>query len=283
MAMDVTSLPGGYRLTDDDDLGASEVLARAFGRTRQGYYRNWRRVTHNALSRVTSRKELLQFVRDVEKSVTRVQKSHDQRMRQFLLSCRLSPEVVTLYLQAGLLPRIIQETYRLYLSLLEAFRSAQWDMDITTWKDSYVDQMIRHHASELAHIRTTASDYRMMLLETYVYLRNSYKEKFQDPSFTRALFYNYAKAPTGDVGGDEGGTITKPTNRCSHCRRQNVHSGVTKKDCPLKALSANKAQKAMANLSKAQCKAVIRKVEEALEANSSADVDDVIATARAST
>ena len=286
LAMDVANLPGGYRVTDDDDFGSTELLARAFGRSRSGYYRNWRKVTNNSLSRIKSQKELLQFVRDVEKSVSRHKAAQEQRMRSFLHACRLPSEVISIYLRSGLLPRVIQETYHFYKGLLETCRSAQWEMPGATWKDGYVDQMIQHHATELGQIRLTAADYRMHLLETYVYLRNANKEKYQDPTFTRSLLHSVAKAHgTGaddfeQSEADPGST--GGASRCKHCRRKDTHPGVDKEDCPLRMLSSRKAQAAVANLNKNQAKAIAKKLKELFENDPSGGADAHIATARSS-
>ena len=285
VAMDVTSLPGGYRVADDDDYGSTELLARAFGRTRHSHYRNWRKTTHNQLGRIGSAKELLQFVKDVEKTLQRNKAAQDHRMRAFLHSCRLPSEVVGLYMQSGMLPRLIQDTYRFFLGLLETLRSSYWEMSDAVWKDGYVDQMIRHHALELGQIRSTAADYRMHLLETYVYLRNAHKEKYQDPSFTRSVLF-FAARSQADAGSSPPDTSGAPSaqsvNRCKHCRRNGLHSGTAKEDCPLKALSSRKAQAAVANLNKNQAKAVARQVREKLQEDPNGDTDSIIAAARAS-
>ena len=282
LAMDVVNLPGGYRTTDDDDFGSTELLARAFGRGRTATFRNWRKITNNALGRVKSLKELLQLVKDVEKAVVRHRAAQEHRMRSFLHACGLPGDMVGLYLRSGLLPRLLQETYVFYHGLLETCRSAQWEMPSATWKDGYVDQMIRHHALELGQIRMTAADYRMHLLETYVYLRNANKEKYQDPSFTRSLLYSVAKLhsdPTTDP--DRSDSTGQATNRCKHCRRKDTHTGTEKEDCPLKALSSRKAQAAVNNLNKNQAKSVAKRIKEQLESNPSGDVDAIIASARA--
>ena len=261
------------------------MLARAFGRQRNTYYRNWRRTTSNALGRVTSKKELLQFVRDVEKAAVRTRTAQDHRMRNCLLACRLPTEVIALHLQSGLLPRVVQETFRFCMSLLELVRSSQWELDTPVWKDSCVDQMIRHHATELGQIRLTSTDYRMHLLETYVYLRNSNKEKYQDPSFTRALLYSVARGtttPPSDDHAHSDPTGAQAATRCKHCRRNGLHSGTTKEDCTLSGLTARKAQAAVANLNKTQAQAAARAIKDALSGNPQGNVDDIVATAQAS-
>ena len=63
-------------------------------------------------------------------------------MRNYLLTCWIPPEAVALYLHSGLLPWIIQDTFWFCLNLLETLRTAQWEVDSTTWKDGYVDQMV---------------------------------------------------------------------------------------------------------------------------------------------
>ena len=69
LAMDVPNLPGEYRTSDDDDIGQMELLARVLDKGRSSYYTNWRKVSRNALARINSKKELMQFIKDVERSV----------------------------------------------------------------------------------------------------------------------------------------------------------------------------------------------------------------------
>jgi hypothetical protein len=285
LAMDVANLPGAYRQTDDDDASSSEALAHALGRSRSTFYRSWRKVTHNSLGRIKSLKELLQMAKDLERSVERQRRAQDQRMRSFLYDCRLPQDVIGLYLQSGLLIRVLRDTYRYYHGLVETCRTTAWEMPQATWKDGYVDQMIQHHARELWQIRSTATDYRMHLLETYVYLRNAHHEKYQDPAFTRYLLYSVAK---GTSGGEDHDDHPSPSsgdpekNRCKHCRRSKLHTGTATADCPLKALTSRQAQEALQNLNKLKCKAVCKFINEKLAEDSSLNHAELITAARAS-
>ena len=281
LAMDVPSLPGGYRLTDDDDLTNNEALLAAIGKGRNTHFRTWRRNTHNQLSRITSREELLRFVTDVEKTVIRTRSAQEQRMRKYLYSCSHDTSFVELYVSNGPLPRLIEQTYRDFLALLEALRSAMFEFPEGGWKGSYIQRMLQHHSKELGHIRLTAPDYRMHLLETYVYLRNARKEKFQDPSFMRSLLYNLGKEQSSaETGPDENGTAEEPT-RCGHCRRAGLHKGTTKDSCSLKALSRNKAQAAVQGLNRNQAKKVAKLINAALSATPDGNVDSIVSKARA--
>ena len=131
--------------------------------------------------------------------------------------------------------------------------------------------------------RIGTADYRMFVLEVYVYLRNAHKEKFQDPSFTRSLLYNTGRIARNDeLSPPEApsGAAT-PTGRCVHCRRNGAHPGTTREDCPLKVLPTRKAHMALANLSGGQARTVTRTLLAALTATPAGDVDAMIATARA--
>ena len=280
--MDVPSLPGNYRMTDDDESSPFDVLAVAFGGDRATPIRDWRKGTHTNLLRVKSHRELLQTARDVEKIYRRHRKAQEQQMRGYLQGCGLASEVTELYVQSGLLPRLVHDSYRFYLGMLETMRQAQWETQATTWTDSYVDKMIRHHGMELSQIRKTAPSYRMHVLETYVYLRNANKASYHDPSFTHSLMYSLANrggisGGTTDAGATPGGGASE---RCKHCRRIGTHTGTEKSNCTLKALSSTKAQKAVAGLDKAQARAVGRKVQDLLAADGAADHDAVIDKAR---
>ena len=238
-------------------------------------------MTHNALGRVASREELLQFVRDVEKAALRQRTAQNQRMRAHLAACRVPTEVISLCLRSGLLPRIIEDTHGFHIKLLETLRSTEWEFSSPNWKGSCVDEMARHHATELGQIRVTATDHRMHLLESHVCLRNAHKEKFQDPSFTRALLHTVAKNRAGPDEPDEPKKEVK-SKRCSHCKKSGVHTGNSKDDCPLKMLTSAKAKKAMEGLTTPQCKAVHEAIKDAFASNASANPDEAIESARAS-
>ena len=280
LAMDVASLPGGYRLNDDDDLTNNEALLAAIGKGRNNHFRSWRRNAHNQLGKIASKEDLLKFVTDVERTVIRTRTAQNQRMRKFLYACSHDSTFVELYVSSGPLPRLVEDTYRAFLALLEALRSAMFEFHEDSWKGSYIQRMLHHHSRELGHIRATSSDYRMHLLETYVYLRNSQKEKFQDPSFVRSLMYTIGKERTTEGGGDSGEAGEQPT-RCSHCRRNGTHKGTTKESCPLKMLSRAKATSAVNNLSKQNAKKVTKAIASAMEENPDGNVDEVISAARA--
>ena len=280
LAMDVTSLPGGYRLNDDDDLTNNEALLAAIGKGRNTHFRSWRRNAHNQLSKISSKDDLLKFVSDVEKTVIRTRTAQNQRMRKYLYACSHDTTFVELYVTSGPLPRLIEDTYRAFLALLEALRSAMFEFPEDAWKGSYIYRMLQHHSKELGHIRATSSDYRMHLLETYVYLRNSRKEKFQDPSFVRSLLYNLGKEQSPEPARDSSGSSESP-NRCSHCRRAGTHKGTTKDACPLRMLSRNKAASAVKELGKNDTKKVMKAIAAAMTENPDGNVDEVISAARA--
>ena len=277
LAMDVTSLPGGYRTTDDDDFGNADVLMKAFGRSRYGQYRNWRRPTHNALAKITSREELFSTVRDVETTVKHHRQAQGERIRKFMYGCHHEADYIDLYLQVGMLPKLVEQTYTFYLGLLNFLRSTVYEATQDQWRDSYAHRVIKHHALELGQIRSTASDYRSHLLRTYVYLRNAHKEKYQDSSFTRSLFFS---TMVKEGKAKEEGTGASDANRCRHCRRVGTHAGTEKADCPLKFMTPTAAQKAVASLNKSQAKKVMKSVAEAVKNDPNCDVAATVATAR---
>jgi hypothetical protein len=283
IAMDVASLPGGYKLTDDDGFGNTEAILQLVGRARVSPYRNWRRQAYNALARVSSNQEVFSFISDVEKVILRHRQAQENRMRAFMYESGHSRDVVDYYVRLGALPRIVELTYECYSALLNLARQTVYEFQVATWKGSYAERMVQHHALELGQIRETSANYRALLLDTYIYLRNARKDKFQDPSFTRALLYR----TMGQYGGGDAPSEPTPgapspgaSNRCKHCRRQGIHSGTSKNDCPLQGLPARRAQGALSNLDKAKAKAVALAIRDGLTADPSQDVDSLIATCR---
>ena len=206
-------------------------------------------------------------------------------MRKFLHTCGHEAYIGDLYVTNGPLPLLIEQTYQHYLTLLNTLRSAVFDFPSNSWKGTYTERMVKHHATEMGHIRATAADYRMFVLETYIYLRNARREKFQDPSFMRALMDQMGR--TGTISPEEhavgppspGGTPS--ATRCAHCRRNGLHSGTDKASCTLKSLSKSKAQQALQGLNKAQAKKVAKAVAAALALDPATNVDEVISVARA--
>ena len=83
MAMDVASLPGGYNLSDDYDMGFEwgGGFDDGVGRTRLYTSRPM-----NALSNIKSKDDLLGFVRSVEKVVDRYRSAQHQRWRGFMFN-----------------------------------------------------------------------------------------------------------------------------------------------------------------------------------------------------
>jgi hypothetical protein len=218
IAMDVASLPGGYRLTDDDGFGNTEAILQLVGRGRATPYRNWRRAAYNALSRISSNQEVFAFINDVEKVIIRHRQAQENRMRAFLYESNHSRDVIDYYVRMGALPRLIELTYECYSALLNLLRQTVYEFQTTTWKGSYAERVSRHHALELGQIRETSANYRALLIDTYIYLRNARKEKFQDPSFTRSLLYQTSQIGTMEPSPEApGGTTGNPSSRCKHC------------------------------------------------------------------
>jgi hypothetical protein len=206
-------------------------------------------------------------------------------MRKHLFSCSHDTTFVELYVVSGPLPTLIEHTYQHYLALLNTLRSAAFEYDSSVWKGSYIEKMIAHHSSELGQIRETASDYRMHLLETYIYLRNARRDKFQDPSFMRSLLdrMGRSEAPPPDAprgGEDSSGGPNPPPTRCSHCRRNGLHPGTGKSDCTLQLLPRGKAQSAVQGLNRIQAKNVATGIASALRSDPATPHDALIARIR---
>ena len=113
--------------------------------------------------------------------------------------------------------------------------------------------MIKHHSRKLADIRNYAVDYRLYLLEVYVYFREGRKEKFQNPSIQEALWRSPPPQIMEAVEERHDGTNSTGRNTgCAHCKSKALHEsmgvGLGQSNCPLKDVPRNQARQMVGDL-----------------------------------
>ena len=113
--------------------------------------------------------------------------------------------------------------------------------------------MIKYHGRKLADIRNYAVDYRIYLLEVYVYLREGRKEKFQKQSIQESLWRS-SLVVRSEMSEEhtEGSSTTGRNTGCAHCKSKVLHEvmevGLGQANCPLKEAPRNQARQMVSEL-----------------------------------
>lgn len=267
--VDVAGLPGTFSVTsmEDGDLYGDQgydvatELSRQlanFAQEKKGYSSQWQTPKAHALSRVKSRETLGQMVEDVRKAWKCAREATEGQWRTYLYERRFLASDIVAYLQCGLLPNLMSDTYRRYYKLLCRAQDMLYEStgEVMAWKDSWAETYIRHHSEELQRVQMFASSYRHMLYRTYIYLWNSKRDDFYHSNMTTAL-WNQLRGIRDGANQDDAGTSTTPKSpsggsagRCKHCHRTGIHDA-GKSNCPGKELTAQQARKLFKDVQKA--------------------------------
>lgn len=161
-------------------------------------------------------------------------------MRAIMYRCNFDRTSISLYLQAGLLPRIIQASHDRYIALL--YKARQKVIEHGSWDDSLGYEMILHHARETQNIRQYSVDWRNFVIQTYVYLRDAERKSYVDETMYESLFKRHSVTPSA---GTPSNNKRDGASTCSHCRCPvgTAHPG-GKGTCVFGALSYLKAREA---------------------------------------
>ena len=262
---DVTSLPGMYLSSSVDTSMEFEMVSLSLANN--GSRRNtalhdsfWRHKKKHSLGAVKTQEDLISMVEQVDKASKVALNQFKERVRSFMLYRHYSKSSITLYLQAGLLPKIVHLTVRNFQLLLESLRSL-------TYKFGFDEGPAKHllsiHADSLGEKRYFAHDYRSLVLGSYVWLREARNKDFASGNLLTAVWdqINKPVRPSNLPG-----TRTQPRAMCSHCKSKTLHEG-GKSSCDLKDLPPTKA------------KAAAKEILSALEKDKSLDRAKVISDA----
>jgi hypothetical protein len=263
-ATDITSIPGmlGSNLsleeTSDDVRNTTEMaatlVATAMGRTPRIHDSLWQSTKRHAMTQIKDKVSLFSFVKAVGKDKEAAFKKQSSAIRMLMYRRHYSKDAISEYLQNGLLPRISRESFRCYFSLLQAVRQLTYDHSI--WEGGPGKAMLDYHSIRLLQVRRHALSRKMLILETYVYLRDAEAKSFYHESMTENLWEMMAELTTqqaamieSSLGGDvETSPAKEGTARCSHCRNASLHKllGIqpTKMVCYFIDLAQAKARKA---------------------------------------
>ena len=265
---DITSLPGMYLSSSIDTSMEYEMvsISLAQGSSRRGstlHDTMWRHKRKHSLGNVKTQDDLISMVEQVDKAGKMALGQFKDRVRAFMLARKYSKNSITLYLQAGLLPRIVQFTLRNFQLLLEFLRSLCYKHGFEMGPARY---LLYLHAEKLGEKRFYAHEYRYLVLGAYVLLREAHSKSFAIDGLLTACWDQFHRVPPLS---DTSTTPTKtpnPNPPCSHCKTKTLHNG-GKNNCDLKDLPPPKA------------KAAAREVLAALGKDSSLDKAKLIADA----
>lgn len=292
-ATDVMALPGGYRTNDrddDEDSGdvATALMTIATGRRETGIHMRYSAKTQHGLRLIKDASDLADFVEGVHEGWQHAMETMNSQFTRRMHKAGHNPQSITDYLQNGVLPRIIRDTYTAYAYFLTTLVNHINKMDPgANWKYTIARNFLRHHETKLWHIRCHCASYRELILRNYVYMRNQSADGFWNNKIsktmaevTSTMLSNSAlAAPTktkAPAAGAAPGTTTGPQSQCTICHR--AHSG--RSPCPAAALTVQNRTKLGAGLRQRQYEKALKVVKELLDNDPSTPQDQVVDKAR---
>jgi hypothetical protein len=172
--------------------------------------------------------------------------------QQFLLHRNYEIGDIEWYWSTGGIPSLVRQTYDFYYQLLLAILTLGLRNPLH-WETSQAKDVLQFHSKKLGMIRILSQTRRLLVLKTYVYLRDSSAKKFQDESMFERI---HERLDDMELRGNpEASDHVPPSPRqpqCSHCKSRDIHESLslehTKAACPFGELSPAKARKARAEV-----------------------------------
>ena len=260
LLLDVTHLPGMYNGSTDigelnevigelKGVGDAIISATKHRKTKTQLNTQWANERRTMLLKISNEDQLLDAIDRIITGEKPAFKKQTYAIHTFMRRCMYRESDISKYLRNGLWPRIIEDTFKWNLEFLEQVRRISTKHK--TWT-GLAYEMVRHHGRKLADIRNFAVDYRLYLLEVYVYFRENRKAKFQSPSIQEAL---WRPLPSRIADTYEDSVETGPTpsrSGCAHCKSKALHElmgvGLGQANCPLKEVSRNQARQMVGEL-----------------------------------
>lgn len=253
--VDVTALPGMFRSSESSDVmmdtdTATSIVATALGKKVSISDVMWRTPSKNAISKVKTQAQLYELISGVEKAGKIAFQQQEGRMRAIMYRCNYDRSDIQLYLQAGLLPRMMRASYDRYIQLL--YKARQKVIDHGGWENGLGYEMIVHHGRETMNIRQYSVDWRNFVIQTYIYLRDAETKSYVDGTMYEGLF---KREPSTQSSNNPSSSNSKTRERsspeaggaplCSHCKCAlgEAHPG-GKAKCVFAELDMRKAKEA---------------------------------------
>jgi hypothetical protein len=247
--VDVCSLPGKYNASNLNNDGniimdqfaeavgdLTEMSSRRAGDSRLNRDTQWRMSGKNALEKVKTVEDLNNATEEISSMRGTVLSNMESAFREVLYNNGWTTNDADLWITAGLLPKIIRHTMQWWLELHVSLQTIS-NANPEHW-DEVVLPRISYHSKCLARIRKWSLTRSMMILQSYIYLRDMSAKSFQDIRLIADLttklqhiaLQSHYSAPT------------KPSPwSCAHCH-SDLHEG-GKNACPMKDLKTKVARK----------------------------------------
>lgn len=290
-ATDVMALPGGFKTAgreDDEDEGdvAKALMTMASGKQEMSLHMRYNARSQNGLRQIKGPKDLYEFVENVHEAWQQAQSTMNSQITRRMYRAGYGSASISLYLQSGVLPRLITDTYTGYTFFLTTLIGYVNKMEPSEdWKDSVAGNFLSQHERALGMIRTSASCYRDLVLLNYTYMRDQARTSFWNDKLSKkmalvatnsmaqlvAQFKNRNRA-TGGEGNTGGGS---GNSDCAICHRK--HSG---RPCAAATLNAAMRTRLGTGLSQRQYEKALRHIKSALAENPNMGHEGLVDAAR---
>jgi hypothetical protein len=231
-AVDVTALPGmfstGSQTTYDEVQGVTEaatsMLATMSGKRAQLHDTQWKTMRKNTLGTITKQKQFFSLIETIEDSSEPAFEQQDSKIRLLMYRRKYDADMITDYLEHGLLPTISRQTYAYFMGLLNAIRQLYYTNLV--WEGGPAKAMLDFHAKGLGNIRAFSPDYRTFTLKVYAFLQDTAKKGYFHAKMSQPLWDRVAQL---ELSG-EAHPPSKPSTdkadspRCSHCKNRDLHN-----------------------------------------------------------
>jgi hypothetical protein len=258
------ALPGGYRRSteyDDETSALTEaVTASLGGRQESRLHVTFRTKSNNGLGQIVVRADLLDTAEKTQRS----------QFIRVLGDQGYSYDETLVYLQTGILPRLIRDTYSCYLSMLTEMAAAAINSPSHNWSTGLAYTMIKYHSNKLSLQRCQVASYRELMYLNYTYMRTAKEKKYYVEGISKEL-WNWFPAITDAEPGPTG-------TACATCKRNNLHP--TYPTCPLLPLNAAARTRCLVGLKYRSAVAACQRVAKAFADDPAADHEEVITKAR---
>jgi hypothetical protein len=245
-AVDVVSLPG--KLSNVETNGGMDQLAATLGELSAFQSRRagivprdtqWQAKNRNALDRLKSLDDLIAGTEELSTQRERVMTNMGSNMCEVLVKAGWTLADSKMFVEAGLLPRIIRASMQYYFYLLLHLRHIS-SGTAENWKNIGLIHL-EHHASQLRNIRTYAVRRSQVLLQSYTYLRDASASSFMSLKLFGKVTSKLRETVFGEHPMPQLSTGESATHVCGHCNTSSVHDGGTE-DCTLKKFKLRRAR-----------------------------------------
>lgn len=283
-ATDVMALPGGYRSSggeDDDDEGdvAKALMTIATGKKETGIHMRFNSKSQNGLRQIKGPDDLSEFVESVHEAWQHAEETMHSQFTRKMYKGGHEHSSITSYLQNGVLPRLVTDTYKAYsyfLTTLVGYVNKMGPSE--AWKTSVASALLRQHEKALGLIRESSASYRELLLRNYAYMRDQSKTSFWNDKLSKKVAVMTTQAMAKLVRGTH--SISEGSSggaNCSVCNRK--HSG---RPCPVESFTTAERTKLGSGLGQRKYEKALRHIKDALAQDPKASHDTLIEAARKS-